>query len=170
MNVTTPLLSYLQNPEKITPMLLIEVPTSSGRIYQGYKRGGKVEARERACEETLGAAVWLFGMKAFNKGFDFVGKNLLNLKDLDIDVGKDSLRNPASYIDHKPTFTAAFKFSKITASALLSIAAMGYVVPKIKQAMTNAFRMKEGKEPIRIKIHLMANFIKAGQINSFLIL
>ncbi len=148
MNVTTPLLSYLQNPEKITPMLLIEVPTSSGRIYQGYKRGGKVEARERACEETLGAAVWLFGMKAFNKGFDFVGKNLLNLKDLDIDVGKDSLRNPASYIDHKPTLTAAFKFSKITASALLSIAAMGYVVPKIKQAMTNAFRMKEGKEPI----------------------
>lgn len=148
MNVTTPLLSYLQNPEKITPMLLIEVPTSGGRIYQGKKRGGMVEARERACEETLGAAVWLFGMKAFNKGFDFMGKNLLGLKDLDIDVGKDSLRNPASYIEHKPTFTAAFKFSKIAASALLSILAMGYVVPKIKQAMTNAFRMKEGKEPI----------------------
>ena len=148
MNVTTPLLSYLQNPEKITPMLLIEVPTSGGRIYQGKKRGGMVEARERACEETLGAAVWLFGMKAFNKGFDFMGKNLLGLKDLDIDVGKDSLRNPASYIEHKPTFTAAFKFSKIAVSALLSILAMGYVVPKIKQAMTNAFRMKEGKEPI----------------------
>ena len=25
---------------------------------------------------------------------------------------------------------------------------MGIVVPKVKQAMTNAFRMKEGKEPI----------------------
>ena len=172
MNITTPLLSYLQNPEKITPMLLIEVPTSGGRIYQGAKRGGKVEARERACEETLGAAVWLFGMKAFNKGFDFVGKNLLGLKDLDIDVGKDSLRNPASYINHKPTFTAAFKFSKIAASAALSILAMGLIVPKIKQAMTNAFRMKEGIEPIPDKnspdgkFHkgwadkLVANFIK----------
>ncbi len=178
MNVTTPLLSYLQNSEKITPMLLIEVPTSGGRIYQGYKRGGKVEARERACEETLGAAVWLFGMKAFNKGFDFIGKNLLGLKDLDIDVGKDSLRNPASYIEHKPTFTAAFKFSKIAASALLSILAMGYVVPKIKQAMTNAFRMKEGKEPIPDKNspdgkfhpnfadNLVSHFIKYDKKNS----
>ena len=95
MNVTTPLLSYLQNPEKITPMLLIEVPTSGGRIYPGKKRGGMVEARERACEETLRDAVWLFGMKAFNKGFDFMVKNLLGLTDLDIDVGTDSLRNPA---------------------------------------------------------------------------
>ena len=148
MNITTPVLSYLQNPEKIAPMLAIEVPTTLGRTYQGYKRGGKAEARERICEETVGGVVWLFGAKAFNKGFDFIGKNLLGLKDLDIDVGKDSLRNPASYIEHKPTFTAAFKFSKIAASAVLGILTMGIVVPKVKQAMTNAFRMKEGKEPI----------------------
>ncbi len=148
MPITTPLLSYLQNPEKTLPMLAIEVPTTLGRTYQGYKRGGKTEARERICEETTGAVVWLFGAKAFNKGFDFIGKNILGLKDLDIDVGKDSLRNPSSYITHKPAATAAFKFSKIMASSLLGVLAMGLVVPKIKQAMTNAFRMKDGMEPI----------------------
>lgn len=177
MSITTPLLSYLQNSEKIGPMLAIEVPTDLGRTYQGYKRGGKIEARERICEETLGGVVWLFGVKAFNKGFDFIGKNILGLKDLDVSVGRDSLRNPASYITNKPTATAAFKFSKIIASSVLGILTMGIVVPKLKQAMTNAFRMKDGLEPIPDKkskdgkFHpgladkFVANFIKYDKNN-----
>ena len=52
MPITTPLLSYLTDSSKIAPMLLIEVPTSAGRTYQGYKRGGKAEAGERIFEES----------------------------------------------------------------------------------------------------------------------
>ncbi len=147
-SITTPLLSYLQNPEKTLPMLLIEAPTTAGRTYQGYKRGGKTEARERICEESLGAVVWLFGAKALNTAGDFIGKNVLGLKDLGVDVGKDSLRNPFAYVKDKKALTAGFKFSKIVLSALLSTLAMGMAVPKIKLAMTNAFRVKSGQEPM----------------------
>lgn len=147
MPITTPVLSYLQNSEKILPMLLIEAPTTGGRVYQGYKRGGKTEAREKICEESLGAVVWLFGAKAFNKIGDFIGEKVLGLTDLDIDVGKDSLRNPFENVTNKKGLTAAFKFTKIASSAILATLAMGMVVPKIKMAMTNAFRMQAGLEP-----------------------
>lgn len=147
MPTTTSVLSYLQNSEKIAPMLLIEVPTTLGRTYQGYKRGGETEGREKICEETLGAVVWLFGVKLFNKIGDFIGEKILGLKDLGVDVGKDSLRNPSAYITDKKALTAAFKFSKIAASAIMGTLAMGMVVPKIKMAMTNAFRMQDGLEP-----------------------
>lgn len=172
MPIVTPLLSYLQNPDKILPVAAIEVPTTLGRTYQGYKRGGKTEARERICEETLGAAVWLFGVKAFNKIGDAIGKNVLGLKELGTDVGKDSLRRPFDNVTHKKGLTAGFKFGKILGSAILGTVAMGIFVPKLKMAMTNAFRMKEGQEPIPNKnskdgkFHMglmdkfVANFIK----------
>ena len=147
MPITTPLLSYLQDTSKIVPMLLIETPTTLGRTYQGYKRGGKTEGREKICEETLGAAVWLFGVKAFNKIGDFIGEKILGLKDLDTDVGKDSLRNPFGYVKDKKTATAIFKFSKIIGSVVLGTVAMGMIVPRIKMAMSNAIRKKDGLEP-----------------------
>ena len=138
MPIVTPLLSYLQNPDKILPVAAIEVPTTLGRTYQGYKRGGKTEARERICEETLGAAVWLFGVKAFNKIGDAIGKNVLGLKELGTDVGKDSLRRPFDNVTHKKGLTAGFKFGKILGSAILGTVAMGIFVPKLKMAMTNS--------------------------------
>lgn len=147
MPITTPLLSYLTDSSKIAPMLLIEVPTSAGRTYQGYKRGGKAEAGERIFEESLGAVVWLFGIKAFNKIGDVIGKKALGLKDLDVDVGKDSLRNPFAYISDKKGLTAGYKFAKIIASAVLGTLAMGAVVPKIKVAMSSAVRKKQGLDP-----------------------
>ncbi len=148
MQLTTPLLSYLKDTTKIAPMLLIEVPTSAGRTYQGYKRGGKAEARERVCEESLGAAVWLFGVASFNKIGDFIGEKILKLKDLSVDTGCDSLRNPSSYIKDRKLLCATYKFSKIGLSAILGSLAMGVAVPKIKMSMTNAFRMQNGLEPI----------------------
>ena len=148
MPIVTPLLSYLQNPDKILPVAAIEVPTTLGRTYQGYKRGGKTEARERLCEESLGAVIWLFGVKAFNKIGDFFGEKVLGLKELSCDVGKDSLRRPFDNVTHKKGLTAGFKFTKILASAVLGTLTMGMIVPKLKMAMTNAFRMKDGLEPI----------------------
>lgn len=148
MSITTPVLSYLQNSEKILPMLLIEAPTTGGRAYQGYKRGGKAELREKLCEESLAAVFWLFGAKMFNKIGDFIGKNIMGLKDLDTDVGKDSLRNPFENIQHKKGLTAGFKFTKIVASAAMATLVMGCLVPKIKMAMTNAFRMQSNLPPI----------------------
>lgn len=147
MPITTPVLSYLQDSSKTLPMLLIEGPTTLGRTYQGYKRGGEQEGREKICEETLGAVVWLFGVKSLNKIGDVIGEKVLGLKDLGTDVGKDSLRNPFAYVTDKKGLTAAFKFTKIVSSAVLGTLAMGMVVPKIKMAMTNAFRIQAGLEP-----------------------
>ncbi len=147
MPITTPVLSYLQDATKTGPMLLIEVPTSLGRTALGYKRGGKTEGREKIFEESLSAVVWLFGVKTFNKIGDVFGKKVLGLKDLDTDVGKDSLRNPFQYVKDKKNLTAVYKFSKILGSVILGTLAMGVVVPKIKMAMSNALRKKEGLEP-----------------------
>ena len=62
---TTRALSTLVNPDKILPVAVIETVGTVGRTYQGYKRGGKVEGRERFREETTGAIFWLFGVKIF---------------------------------------------------------------------------------------------------------
>ncbi len=148
MPSVTPVLSYLQNSENTLPMLLIEVPTTLGRTYQGYQHGGVQEGRERICEETLGAAVWLFGIKAFNKVGDFIGEKILGLKELGTDVGKDSLRDPFSHVKDKKALTAGFKFTKIATATILGVIAMGGAVPALKKAMTNAFREQQNLPPI----------------------
>ena len=147
MTITAPVLSYLQDASKTAPMLLIETPTTLGRTYQGYKRGGKPEAREKILEESLGAVVWLFGIKVLNKIGDVFGEKVLGLKDIGTDVGKDSLRNPFGHVKNKKALTAGYKFGKIALSAVLGTIAMGILVPKIKVAMSSALRKKQGLEP-----------------------
>ena len=138
--------SKLQNSKSMLPILLIEAAVIGGRSYQGYKRGGKDELRERVFEESITAAVWLGGIKGLNKLGDHFGKKYLKLDKLNYDVGKDALRNPSL---HMPDATKVFKFSKIAASVLLTTSFMGFILPKIKQNMTKKVKEKE-----------LANYIK----------
>ncbi len=144
------LTSKLQNPKSMLPILLIEGTVIAGRSYQGFKRGGKEELRERVFEETATAAVWLGGVKALNKLGDFIGKKFLKLDKLNCDVGKDALRNPAL---NMPKSTAIFKFSKIAASVLLTTGFVGFILPKLKHNMTKKVKEKELTDYIKVLGH-----------------
>lgn len=144
----TRVLSTLVNPDKIMPVAAIEVAATLGRTYQGYKRGGKEEGRERLREETIGALFWLWGVKVLNKIGDKIGQKL-GIKYLDIDVGRDELRAPSLNIPEASRLkTTGYKFGKIIASAVIATALMGFVLPKINHFLTNAQRKAQGLPPI----------------------
>lgn len=131
--------------DALIPILLLEACVTGGRTYEAYKRGGYVEARERGTEETLGAVFWIGGVPAFNKLGDVVGKKFLGVRDVNFDVGKDSVRKPfENYLQKMPKLTekqlAAFKFTKIAASIVLSNAVIGFIVPKLNQAITRKYQ------------------------------
>ncbi len=139
-------LSTFRNPDKILPILLIESLVTGGRTYEAQKRGGKTEATERFVEQGVSAVVWLWGVKVLNKVGDFIGKNVMGLKDLDVDIGEDSLRRPfKDLVKDKKTATAAFKFGKIFGSAALSTLFIGFVLPKITQKITKNSLEKDAK-------------------------
>lgn len=142
---TTKALSTLMNPDKILPVAMIEVACTGGRTYNGYKRGGKVEGRERLREETTGAVFWLFGVKVLNKIGDFIG-NKIGIKNLDVDLGKDELRAPfLNNVKEGANKTIAFKFAKVASSAAIATFFLGFVLPKINQKITELSRNKEEK-------------------------
>ncbi|MFA7658818.1 MAG: hypothetical protein WCY19_05235 [Candidatus Gastranaerophilaceae bacterium] len=150
------------------PIILLEASVTGGRTYQAHKRGGFVEARERGTEETIGAAVWLGGVYSFNKMGEALGRKLFRVSSVDFEVGEDVGRNPLlNYLnkikkeqmeklkkmtpkelerDQKRIFKfnqktlAAFKFTKIIASILLANAMIGFVVPKVNQAITRKYQ------------------------------
>lgn len=141
-------LSTLANPDKILPVALIEVAATGGRTYQGYKRGGEEEARERICEESISAVFWLFGAKVLNSLGDMLGKKI-GIKNLDVDVGRDALRQPSLNIPKDELLkTSIFKFSKILGSAVIATAFIGIVVPRLNHMVTNLIRKAHGLEPI----------------------
>lgn len=143
------LVSGMSRGDALLPVILLEAFVTGGRTYQAYKRGGVVEARERLTEETLGAIFWFGGVQAFNKLGDKVGQKIFklsNIKDMDFSVGKDAVRKPfENYLKKipqlNPNSLAKFKFAKIVASILLSNAVIGFIVPKLNQAITSKYRV-----------------------------
>jgi len=142
------LVSGMSKGDALLPIILLECFVTGGRTYQAYQRGGLVEARERATEETLGAVFWFGGVQAFNKLGDRVGQKIFKLKsikDIDFSVGKDAVRKPfENYLKKMPHLNsknlAIFKFAKIIASILLSNAVIGFVLPKLNQAITRKYQ------------------------------
>lgn len=142
------LVSGMSKGDALLPVILLEICVTGGRTYQAYQRGGFVEARERATEETLGAIFWFGGVQAFNKLGDRIGQKIFklkNIKDMDFSVGKDAIRKPfENYLQKMPHLNskhlATFKFAKIVASILLSNAVIGFVVPKLNQAITRKYQ------------------------------
>ncbi len=135
----------LGKSDKYLPIILLEAAVVAGRTYHAYDRGGFIEARERGTEEILGSIFWLGGVQAFNKMGDQIGKKVLKLDTVDFEVGKDAVRNPVkNFIQKYPKFNektlGIFKFAKITSSILLANAIIGFVVPKINQAITKKYQ------------------------------
>ena len=137
--------SGLGRNDALLPIVLLEAAVIGGRTYNAYDRGGFIEARERGTEEVVSSVFWLFGVQAFNMLGDKVGKKVLGLKDIDFEVGKDAVRNPVkNYMQKIPKYDekvlGAFKLTKIISSILLTNAIIGFVVPKINQAITRKYQ------------------------------
>lgn len=135
----------------MAPYILLEAFVTGGRTVQAYNRGGYEEARERFTEESIGAAFWFGGVKAFNAMNDYFGKKILNLPTAAFDVGKDKVRNPLmNFIRKYPHFTdktlGIFKCLKVGSSILLANALVGFVVPKINQHITAQIHEKHMEE------------------------
>ena len=128
----------------VLPVVLLEATVTGGRTYQAYKRDGFVEARERATEESLGAIFWLFGAAMAGALFDKIGQKFMKIpKDMPA-VGVDEVRTPfknyinkmASKLKVSPEYLAKFSVGKTIASLLTACLFIGYVVPKVNQAIT----------------------------------
>lgn len=140
----------------LAPLIMLECCVTGGRTFQAFKRGGFDEGRERLTEETIGAAFWFAGVKVFNKINDFILKHLMGFKNTNFDAQGDAIRKPLqNYMkwakDNGQNIPlskiAAFKFTKIAASIILANGLVGFVVPKMNQAITRSFHKNDSKNP-----------------------
>ena len=135
-------LSHFKNPAAVLPTLIIESCCTAGRTHQSYKRGGKLEAKERFREEAVSGIFWLWGVKGLNKIGDIIGEKVFNIKGI-TDTGKDALRDPGYAMTNSAKF---FKFGKIITSVILATGLLGFVVPKINHAITAHTMDREEKD------------------------
>lgn len=145
-------ITSLRKPGVILPVILLESTVTLGRTYQAYQRDGFVEARERVTEESLAAIFWLFGATIFGKLIQTIGQKFMHMPKTDIDVGHDKVRQPFKnfvldnlgnkYFDEKRL--ASFYFGKVILSLIAACAFIGFVVPKVNQAITK-YIFKHGK-------------------------
>ena len=129
------------------PVIALEAFVEGGRTYQAYKRGGFDEARERITEEFSGAVFWLGGVTALNALFERLGQKLLKLPPkINVAIASDDVHKPlANYLEYETTTDGAkiiektmakFKFAKVISSVLIANAFIGFILPKINQAIT----------------------------------
>ncbi|MCM1338208.1 MAG: hypothetical protein NC191_00880 [Muribaculaceae bacterium] len=131
------------------PVIALEAFVEGGRTYQAYKRGGFDEARERITEEFSGAVFWLGGVKGLNWLFEKIGQKLNNLPKHVVDIADDIVRRPLNnYLSKEKTLggneilkstISKFKFVKVISSVLIANAFIGFVLPKINQAITRSY-------------------------------
>lgn len=150
----SPMRKFITSLDKsgaILPVVLLEATVTGGRTYQAYKRDGFVEARERVTEESLGAVFWLFGATMFGKLFDKIGEKFFKIPKKKPDVGRDIARSSFdNYIERAAKLLklspeakealksklANFSVGKTAASLVMACLFIGYVVPKLNQAIT----------------------------------
>ena len=138
----------------LAPLILLETFVTSGRTIQANNRGGFDDARERLTEESIGALFWFAGVKVFNRINDFWLSKLLGIKNTNIDAHGDGVRKPLkNYLkwakdagqNLSKSKIAAFKATKIGLSILLANGLVGFVVPKLNQAITRAYHKDDKK-------------------------
>lgn len=153
-------LRTLANPDALASTILLESCVTGGRGYNAYKRGGADELRERAIDDVLSAVFWLKGVDIFNSIGNKLGKHILKVPETEFDVGKDALRTPfknlIAELPERGVSTAdlakvekklaTFKFSKIILSTLSATIFVGFILPKINQALTRAIARKGKQE------------------------
>lgn len=151
----------------ILPVVLLEATVTGGRTYQAYQRDGFVEARERVTEESLGAVFWLFGATMAAKLFDKLGHMFMKVPSNMPDVGRDKGRTPfKNFVDRVAGLMkfdpakkemleknlARFSVGKTAASLITACLFIGYVVPKMNQAITkHIFGRMNQKDPDHTK-------------------
>ena len=140
------------------PVIALEAFIETGRTYQAYQRGGFDEARERITEEFSGAVFWLGGVTALNALFEKLGQKILKLPKINVAIAQDDVHNPlANYLENERHTTkeasrilekdiARFKFIKVISSVLIANAFIGFVLPKINQAITRSYHKNKPQE------------------------
>lgn len=158
------------------PVIVLEAFVEAGRTYQAYRRGGFDEARERITEEFSGAVFWLGGVTGLNWLFEKLGQKILKLPKVTVDIAKDETRNPlgnflkgARRTDKNATeitqkLMSKFKFTKVIASVLVANAFIGFVLPKINQAITRSYHRKDKQNQNNKPQN---NFIKRPELFDF---
>ena len=155
------------------PVIVLEAFVEGGRTLQAYKRGGFDEARERITEEFSGAVFWLGGVTGLNWVFEKLGQKLLNLKNINVDIAQDEVRNPLKKYLVKEVkknggaisekLMARFKFAKVISSVLIANAFIGFILPKINQAITRSYHKKKPQNTAAF----IDNFIKRPDFATF---
>lgn len=138
------------------PVIALEAFVEAGRTYQAYQRGGFDEARERITEEFSGAVFWLGGVTALNWVFEKLGQKILKLPNKSVDIASDAVRKPLqNFLAFEKTKDGAailektmarFKFVKVISSVLIANAFIGFVLPKINQAITRSYHKNQNPE------------------------
>lgn len=156
------------------PVIALEAFVEAGRTYQAYQRGGFDEARERITEEFSGAVFWLGGVTALNWVFEKLGQKLLKLPKTVVDIASDDVRKPLdNYLQFERTKDGAkilektmakFKFAKVISSVLIANAFIGFILPKINQAITRSYH-KQKPQAQNVDNNLNKNTVKIDQFN-----
>lgn len=174
------------------PVIALEAFVEAGRTYQAYKRGGFDEARERITEEFSGAVFWLGGVTGLNWIFEKIGRKILRLPNHTVDIASDDVRKPLDNFlsnekrgkvkkvvertingaettvkktvqeDISPKLMARFKFAKVISSVVIANAFIGFILPKINQAITRSYHKNDNKKEIP-----QTDFIKRPDFATF---
>ena len=179
---------HLKNPNAQTGTLLIEIPADIGRAKSAYERGGIIEATEKFSKEIMSAAVWLFGIPAFN----WIGNKLtetFSKLPMDIDYsnktdGDDAIRNTVEYLKTGNTkgldvselekYAGKFEIKDVDraistikkskqdiaiAAWILNCTLMGVVLPKLNQHLTKKrLEKNKAKNATMLKPESMKDF------------
>ena len=137
-------LTKMTKADAMAPIVALEGTVVAGRTYQAYKRGKWDEARERFIEESMGSIVWLCGVGAMNKLGDKLVAKILKKPNANFDVGTDKvLRTPFENFMNKVApkgfsskQVALIKGAKVLTSIIVTNLFIGFVVPKVNQALT----------------------------------
>ena len=187
----------IENPSLPVLTVVEELPTSTGRSLEGYRRGGVIEGSEKLRKELMAAVVWILGIPAFNKlGNLFCEKFLnipMNVDFSDATKGNDAIKDTVEYVmtgaNPKNLDVSSFKYAgkvpkldvesvvknvktakKITtiSAVLLNCIMMGIVIPKFNQKLTNAKLSKmKNKKDNAKKPDSMDEFISKTKEPSF---
>lgn len=148
-------LTKMTKADAMAPIVALEGTVVAGRTYQAYKRGKWDEARERFIEETMGSIVWLCGVGAMNKLGDKIVAKILKKPEANFDVGTDKvLRTPFENFMKKVApkgfsskQVALIKGAKVLTSIVVTNLFIGFVVPKVNQALTRYLMHNRHNQP-----------------------
>lgn len=160
------------------PVIALEAFVEGGRTLQAYNRGGFDEARERITEEFSGAVFWLGGVTALNWVFEKLGQKILKLPKVNVDIANDEAHNPlGNYLKYETKTDGAkilektmarFKFAKVISSVLIANAFIGFVLPKINQAITRSYHKEKPQEQQPFIIKPEASFAPRPSFDTFI--